>query len=58
MLFRSVDRTDGISVEFADWRFSLRGSNTEPLLRLNVESRGGEALVNEQVSRIAALIRG
>lgn len=54
----TVDRTDGISVEFADWRFSLRGSNTEPLLRLNVESRGDEALVNEQVSRIAALIRG
>lgn len=54
----TVDRTDGISVEFANWRFSLRGSNTEPLLRLNVESRGDEALVNEQVSRIAALIRG
>ncbi|CAH0648842.1 MULTISPECIES: phosphomannomutase [Pseudomonas] len=54
----TVDRTDGISVEFANWRFSLRGSNTEPLLRLNVESRGDGALVNEQVSRIAALIRG
>ncbi|WP_430491791.1 phosphomannomutase [Pseudomonas fulva] len=54
----TVDRTDGISVEFANWRFSLRGSNTEPLLRLNVESRGDEALVNEQVSRIADLIRG
>lgn len=54
----SVDRTDGISVEFADWRFSLRGSNTEPLLRLNVESRGDQALVERQVAQIAGLIRG
>ena len=35
-----VDRTDGISYEFADWRFNLRTSNTEPLIRLNVEARG------------------
>jgi phosphomannomutase / phosphoglucomutase len=54
----TVDRTDGISVEFADWRFSLRGSNTEPLLRLNVESRGDEALVAERVAEIARLIQG
>lgn len=54
----SIDRTDGISVEFADWRFSLRGSNTEPLLRLNVESRGDQALVERQVAQIAGLIRG
>ncbi|MBF8805840.1 MULTISPECIES: phosphomannomutase [Pseudomonas] len=54
----SVDRTDGISVEFADWRFSLRGSNTEPLLRLNVESRGDQAAVDRQVAQIAGLIRG
>jgi phosphomannomutase/phosphoglucomutase len=51
-----VDRTDGISVEFADWRFSLRGSNTEPLLRLNVESRGSEALVAERVKEIESMI--
>jgi len=54
----SVDRTDGISVAFADWRFSLRGSNTEPLLRLNVESRGDEALVAQHVAQIARLIQG
>jgi phosphomannomutase/phosphoglucomutase len=53
-----VDRTDGISVEFAEWRFSLRGSNTEPLLRLNVESRGSEALVAEKVGEIEGLIKG
>lgn len=52
----SVDRTDGISVEFADWRFSLRGSNTEPLLRLNVESRGDSAVVASRVQEIARLI--
>lgn len=54
----SVDRTDGISVAFPEWRFSLRGSNTEPLLRLNVESRGDQALVDRQVAQIAGLIRG
>ncbi|MBK5012056.1 phosphomannomutase/phosphoglucomutase [Pseudomonas sp. S60] len=54
----TVDRTDGISVEFADWRFSLRGSNTEPLLRLNVESRGNDALVAQNVAQIARLIQG
>ena len=53
----SVDRTDGISVEFAQWRFSLRGSNTEPLLRLNVESRGDEALVAQHVAEIERLIQ-
>ncbi|WP_095056679.1 phosphomannomutase [Pseudomonas sp. Irchel s3f7] len=53
----SVDRTDGISVEFADWRFSLRGSNTEPLLRLNVESRGNSALVDHRVAEISNLIK-
>ncbi|NJR42338.1 MAG: CPBP family intramembrane metalloprotease, partial [Akkermansiaceae bacterium] len=45
---QSVDFTDGLSVEFADWRFNLRGSNTEPLVRLNVESRGNEALMREK----------
>jgi phosphomannomutase len=52
------DDTDGISLEFPDWRFNLRMSNTEPLLRLNVESRGDTALVQRQVAVIAGLIRG
>ncbi|MNM92524.1 phosphomannomutase/phosphoglucomutase [compost metagenome] len=52
-----VDRTDGISVEFPQWRFSLRGSNTEPLLRLNVESRAQAALVSERVAEIERLIQ-
>jgi phosphomannomutase len=51
-----VDRTDGLSLDFGTWRFNLRGSNTEPLLRLNVESRGDPALVQLKVAEIAALI--
>jgi phosphomannomutase/phosphomannomutase/phosphoglucomutase len=53
-----VDRTDGVSAEFADWRFNLRGSNTEPLLRLNVESRGDMKLMEQRTAEIAALIVG
>ena len=47
---------DGLSLEFADWRFSLRASNTEPLLRLNVEARGKPDLVQSRVAEISALI--
>ena len=36
----SIDETDGISLEFSDWRFNLRQSNTEPLVRLNIETKG------------------
>jgi phosphomannomutase len=53
---RSRDETDGLSLAFADWRFNLRVSNTEPLLRLNVEARGDRALVDEGVARLSALI--
>jgi phosphomannomutase/phosphoglucomutase len=53
----SIDRTDGISVEFTDWRFNLRGSNTEPLLRLNIESRGVGALVDRRVAEISGMIK-
>jgi phosphomannomutase/phosphoglucomutase len=52
------DETDGLSMEFADWRFNMRMSNTEPLLRLNVESRGSAALVSEQVKALELLIAG
>ena len=53
-----IDATDGLSLDFGDWRFNLRGSNTEPLLRLNVESRGDAGLVKRQVDCIGALIHG
>lgn len=53
-----IDRTDGISVSFADWRFNLRGSNTEPLLRLNVEARVGEGMIWDRLKEIESLING
>jgi phosphomannomutase len=53
-----VDFTDGLSVEFAQWRFNLRSSNTEPLVRLNVESRGSTALMQEKTEELLRLIRG
>lgn len=52
-----VERIDGLSIEFAEWRFNLRGSNTEPVIRLNVESRGNPALVREKTDELLALIR-
>ncbi|MBN9229673.1 MAG: phosphomannomutase [Legionella sp. 40-6] len=52
-----IDRTDGISLEFPEMRLNLRASNTEPLLRLNVESRGKTRLVQETVQTIEGLIK-
>ena len=52
-----VDKIDGLSVEFPDWRFNLRGSNTEPLLRLNVESRGDRALMEAKTKELLDKIR-
>lgn len=54
---RNVDFTDGLSVEYPQWRFNLRGSNTEPLVRLNVESRGSPALMQEKTEELLRLIR-
>jgi phosphomannomutase/phosphoglucomutase len=53
-----LDYTDGVSVEFANWRFNLRASNTEPLLRLNVETRGDRDLLKRQTERLEQLIVG
>ena len=51
------DRTDGLSLEFADWRFNLRKSNTEPVIRLNVETRANKELMDEKTQDLLALIR-
>ena len=53
-----VDQTDGIALDFGDWRLSIRASNTEPLLRLNVEARGDGALqrMQQRTAEIQALI--
>lgn len=50
------DHTDGLSLEFAEWRFNLRCSNTEPVLRLNVESRGDVRLMQEKTAELLALL--
>ncbi len=52
----SIDETDGISIEFSEWRFNLRASNTEPVIRLNVESRGEEKLMQDKVGEILGLL--
>jgi phosphomannomutase len=51
------DRTDGLSLEFADWRFNLRKSNTEPVIRLNLETRGDPELMRRKTDELLALIR-
>jgi phosphomannomutase len=43
----SVDETDGLSMDMGTWRFNIRSSNTEPLVRLNVESRGDPDLMRQ-----------
>jgi len=53
-----VDYTDGLSLNFSDWRFNLRMSNTEPVIRLNVESRGMPELMAEKTETLLALIGG
>jgi phosphomannomutase len=52
------DYTDGLSVAYANWRFNLRKSNTEPVLRLNVETRNNEQLLQEKTVELLGLIRG
>ncbi|XCN71385.1 MAG: phosphomannomutase [Candidatus Electrothrix aestuarii] len=52
------DYTDGLSVAYPQFRFNLRKSNTEPVLRLNVETRADEKLLQEKTEKLLALIRG
>jgi len=52
----AIDETDGISMEFPDWRFNLRASNTEPVIRLNVESRGDTALMQAKTAELLATL--
>lgn len=57
-LVPELDDTDGISTYFGEWRYNLRCSNTEPLVRLNVEARGNPRLVEDRVGEIADVLRG
>ena len=53
---KDVDRLDGVSLDMGDWRVNLRQSNTEPVLRLNVETKGDRDLLKAKVEEISALI--
>lgn len=52
-----IDRTDGLSLSFADWRCNIRASNTEPLLRLNVETRADPELLARRTAELTELLR-
>jgi phosphomannomutase len=52
----AIDEIDGISIEFDDWRFNLRGSNTEPVIRLNVETRADKNLMHTKVGEILSIL--
>lgn len=52
-----IDHLDGLSIEYDDWRFNLRMSNTEPIIRLNVESRGNKKLMEEKTEELLNIIR-
>jgi phosphomannomutase len=52
-----VEKVDGLSVEYERWRFNLRGSNTEPVIRLNVETRGDRELLREKTEEVLSLVR-
>ncbi len=51
-----LDTTDGISYAFDNWRFNLRSSNTEPLVRLNVETRGDQTLLEQKIEELKGLL--
>jgi phosphomannomutase len=51
-----IDTTDGVSMEFPEWRFNLRMSNTEPVIRLNIESRGDHDVLQKNQDALLALI--
>jgi phosphomannomutase len=52
----SIDRTDGISMTMGAWRFNVRGSNTEPVLRVNVESRADAALMQAETAQLLRIV--
>ncbi|MFZ1279774.1 MAG: phosphomannomutase [Ignavibacteriaceae bacterium] len=53
----NVEKVDGLSVEYPEWRFNLRMSNTEPIIRLNVESKGDVLLMEEKTKELLDIIR-
>ena len=55
---KSIDEMDGLGFDLGEWRFNLRSSNTEPVVRLNVEAHGDADLVAEGVERVKSLLLG
>lgn len=55
---RSVEYVDGLSMDFGEWRFNLRKSNTEPVIRLNVETRGDKQLMREKTDELLQRVGG
>ena len=53
----ALDTTDGVSIAFERWRFNLRPSNTEPVIRLNLETRGDRALLREKTEELCEFIQ-
>jgi phosphomannomutase len=53
---KAVDFIDGLSIEYPEWRLNLRTSNTEPLVRLNVESRANVALMQEKTEELLRVL--
>ena len=54
---QNVDYTDGLSMNMGDWRFNVRMSNTEPVVRLNVESRGDSGLMQQKTEELLTMVR-
>jgi phosphomannomutase len=54
----SIDETDGLSFEYSDWRFNVRMSNTEPVVRLNVETRADPELLDTRTAEILEILDG
>ncbi|MNT89585.1 phosphomannomutase/phosphoglucomutase [compost metagenome] len=52
-----ITATDGLRMEFDHSRFNLRASNTEPLLRLNIETRGDTQLLEQKNTQLTKLIQ-
>ena len=53
---KDIDRLDGVSLDMGNWRVNVRQSNTEPVLRLNIETRGDRALLEAKVAELSALL--
>lgn len=53
-----VDKLDGLSIDYDNWRFNVRVSNTEPVMRLNVETRGDKALLAAKTAELLTMIGG